>query len=170
VDGAGQQRGRHGVDAVIDFLERHRAAYEVIEHRDTLAATSEARASGTAPERMAKTVLLHDHDGFRVAVIPASEQLDLHKARALLQASGHLRLASEDEIEREFPAFDVGALPPFSALLGAPEILDRRLLVHHRVLCSGGDHQHTLEISPHEIERLGNPLVGDLCVKHRAGH
>jgi len=31
---------------------------------------------------MAKTMLLHDHDGFRVAVIPATEQLDLHKARA----------------------------------------------------------------------------------------
>ena len=67
--------------AVIDFLERHRVAYEVIEHRDTFAATSEARAAGTDPDRMAKTVLLHDRDGFRVAVVPASEELDLHKAR-----------------------------------------------------------------------------------------
>jgi Aminoacyl-tRNA editing domain len=121
MEGASQERGIHGVDAVIDFLERHQAAYEVIEHRDTFAATSEARAAGTPPERMAKTVLLHDHDAFRIAVIPATEQLDLHKARALLEASGHLRLASEEEIEREFPAFDVGAVPPFSALLGAPE-------------------------------------------------
>jgi Ala-tRNA(Pro) deacylase len=161
---ATQQRGIHGVDAVVDFLERHQAAYEVIEHRDTFAATSEARASGTPPERMAKTVLLHDHEGFRLAVIPATEHLDLHKARALLDASGHLRLASEQEIEREFPAFDVGALPPFSALLGAPELLDERLLAHHRILCAGGDHRHTLEISPHELERLGHPLVGDLCV------
>jgi len=74
VDGAAQGRRSHGVDVVIDFVERHRGAYEVIEHRDTLAATSEARASGTEPERMTKTVVLHDHDGFRVAVIPASEQ------------------------------------------------------------------------------------------------
>jgi Ala-tRNA(Pro) deacylase len=164
MEGASEKHGIHGVDTVIDFLERHRAAYEVIEHRDTFAATSEARAAGTPPDRMAKTVLLHDHEGFRVAVIPATEQLDLHKARALLGASGHLRLASEEEIEREFPAFDVGALPPFSALLGAPEVLDGRLLAHHRILCAGGDHRHTLEISPHEVERLGNPLVGDLCV------
>ena len=170
MEGATQGRGIHGVDAVIDFLERHQAAYEVIEHRDTFAATSEARAAGTAPDRMAKTVLLHDRDGFRVAVVPASEQLDLHKARALLGASGHLRLAREEEIGREFPVFDVGALPPFSALLGAPEILDTRLLAHHRILCSAGDHRHTLEMSPHEIERLGNPLVGDLCLEHRAVH
>ena len=164
MEGASQQRGIHGVDAVIDFLERHQGAYEVIEHRDTFAAHVEARAAGMPPERMAKTVLLHDHDGFRIAVIPATGQLDLHKARALLEASAHLRLASEEEIKREFPAFDVGAVPPFSALLGVAEVLDHRLLAHHRILCGGGDHQHTLEISPHEIERLGNPLVGDLCV------
>jgi hypothetical protein len=66
----GGERGGPEVDAVVDFLERHQAAYEVIEHRDTFAATSEARAAGMPPERMARTVLLHDHDGFRVAVIP----------------------------------------------------------------------------------------------------
>ena len=82
------------------------------------------------PARMAKTVLLHDHDGFRGVVLPASERLDLHKARERFGASGHLRLASEEEIEQEFPAFDPGALPPFGALLGAPEILDTRLLRH----------------------------------------
>lgn len=95
MDGAAQGRRSHGVDVVIDFVERHRGAYEVIEHRDTLAATSEARASGTAPERMGKTVLLHDHDGFRVAVIPASEQLDLHKAicgwRARMRSNASFR-------------------------------------------------------------------------------
>ena len=40
MEAASQEREIHGVDAVIDFLERHQAAYEVIEHRDTFAATS----------------------------------------------------------------------------------------------------------------------------------
>jgi Ala-tRNA(Pro) deacylase len=155
------KRGMHGIDAVVHFLERQRAPYEVIEHRMTFASAAEARASGIEPERMAKTVLLHDHDGFRVAVIPASERLDLQKVRVLLEASGHLRLASEDEIEREFPVFDAGALPPFGALL------DRRLLAHDKIICSGGDHRHTLEISPRQIERLGQPLVADICDEHQ---
>jgi prolyl-tRNA editing enzyme YbaK/EbsC (Cys-tRNA(Pro) deacylase) len=112
-------------------------------------------------------VLLHDHGGFRAVVIPASERLDLHKARMLLGASGHLRLASEDEIEREFPVLDPGALPPFSALLGLPEIMDKRLLGYDHVLCSGGDHRHALKVSPREIERLGDPLAADICQPHR---
>ena len=129
-------RGMHGIEAVVHFLDRERAPYELIEHADTFAAVDEASEAGSRPARMAKTVLLHDHDGFRVAVIPASEQLDLHKAICGWRA----RMRSSD------------------------------LLVHHRVFCSGGDHRHALEISPHEIERLGNPLVGDLCVKRRAAH
>jgi Ala-tRNA(Pro) deacylase len=157
------EMGMHGSDAVVHFLERKHAAYELIEHEDTFAAIDEARAAGSPLGRMAKTVLLHDHGGFRAAIIPASERLDLHKARELFGASGHLRLANEDEIEQEFPAFDAGALPPFSALLGTPEILDISLLDYHHVLCSGGDHRHTLKIAPREIERLGQPLVADVC-------
>jgi Ala-tRNA(Pro) deacylase len=162
------EQGLHGFEAVTHFLDRQRAPYELIEHTNTFAALDEASAAGSAPAGMAKTVLLHDHGGFRAAVIPASECLDLHKARELLQASGHLRLASEEEIEREFPVFDAGALPPFSGLLGTPEILDTRLLAHDHVLCSGGDHRHTLKISPREIERLGEPLVADICQAHRS--
>jgi len=157
-------RGMHGIEAVVHFLDRERAPYELIEHADTFAAVDEAGAAGSGPTRMAKTVLLHDHDGFRAAIVPASERLDLHKARELFGASGHLRLASEDEIGQEFPVFDAGALPPFSALLGVPEILDTRLLAHDHVLCSGGDHRHTLKVSPREIERLGEPLVADVCI------
>ena len=162
------EQGMHGFEAVTHFLDRQRAPYELIEHADTFAALDESSAAGGAPSRMAKTVLLHDHGGFRAAVIPASERLDLHKTRELFQASGHLRLASEEEIEREFPVFDAGALPPFSGLLGTPEILDTRLLAHDHVLCSGGDHRHTLKISPREIERLGEPLVADICQAHRS--
>jgi len=158
--------GMHGIEAVVDFLKRKRAPYDVIEHAETFAAVDEARAAAAPPARMAKTLLLHDHSGFRAAVIPASERLDVQRARMLLHASGHLRLASEEEIEREFPAFDAGALPPFSALFGTPEILDARLLAYHNVLCSGGDHRHTLKVSPREIQRLGEPLVADIC-EHR---
>jgi Ala-tRNA(Pro) deacylase len=158
------EQGMHGIGAVTHFLDRQHASYELIEHTATFAAVDEASAAGSAPAEMAKTVLLHDQGGFRAAVIPASERLDLHKARKLLQTTGHLRLATEEEIQEEFPAFDAGAMPPFSGLLGTPEILDTRLLAHDHVFCSGGDHRHALKISPREIQRLGEPLVADVCI------
>ena len=68
------EREMQGADAVAHFLDRQHATYELIEHHATYAAREEATAVGDAAPRMAKTVVLHDHDGFRVAVIPASEQ------------------------------------------------------------------------------------------------
>ena len=113
---------------------------------------------------MAKTVALHDTDGYRIAIIPASERVDVGKARKVFGASADMRLATEREIAQEFAAFDPGALPPFRGLLGAPEGLDTRLLHYHRILCSAGDHRHTLKISPGEIQRVGEPAVADVCV------
>jgi hypothetical protein len=59
--------------------------------------------------------------------------------------------------------FDAGAMPPFTALLGMPEIMDKRLLGYDHVLCSGGDHRHAIRVSPRDIERLGDRLVADIC-------
>ena len=152
-----------GIETVRQFLDDQEVHCEIVEHEDTFAAATEAKVAGLDPHETAKTVILHDRSGFSAAVIPASERLDLHKTRALLGGTRHLRLATEDEIERAFPDFDAGALPPFPALLVTPEVLDRRLLEHERILCSGGDHRHSVILSPRVLDRLGAPLVGDIC-------
>lgn len=158
------EHGMHGWQAVADFLDRQGAPFELVEHDETYSADAEAAVAGIEPERVAKTVVLHDHDGFRLAIIPASEKLDLRRVRDVFGASSHLRLATEEEIDREFFVFETGALPPFSSLLRVPEILDRRLLDHDAVVCSGGDHRHSMIVSPREIQRLGEPLVADVCM------
>ena len=142
------EHGMHGIEAVRYFLDRQAVPCEVVAHHETFAAASEAQSAGVDPHETARTVVLHDHGGLRAAVIPASERLDLGKARALLGGTRHLRLATEDEIEQALPVFDPGALPPFPALLAMPEAVDRRLWWYERILCSGGDHRHSLLISP----------------------
>ena len=102
-----------GIAAVIGFLERRQVPYEVVEHDPAYSAAAEARAAAADPEATAKTIALHDHDGYRLAVVPASERLDVRRARELLGASHHLRLATEEELERDFPTSEVGALPKF---------------------------------------------------------
>ena len=84
------EQGMHGAEAVAHFLDRKHASYELIEHYATYAARDEASAAGSAAPRMAKTVVLHDTDGYRIAIIPASERVDLDKARGVFGASrGH---------------------------------------------------------------------------------
>lgn len=152
-----------GIDLVHRYLEERGVAHEVVDHEKTFSATQEAKASGIAPDHAAKTMVLREGEDYRLAVIPASHRLDLRKARSALDATAHLRLASEKEMETDFPAFEVGAVPPLGPMLPAPEVLDTRLMDHERILCSGGDHRHSVLVDPRDLVRIGDVRVTDVC-------
>lgn len=151
-----------GIDAVTSVLERRAVPFEVVEHDPTYSAAAEARAADADPQATAKTVVLRDHDGYRLAVVPASERLDVRRARELLGASHHLRLATEQELERDFPGFEVGALPPFGTA-PLPEVVDVRLLRHQRIVCAGGEHRCSVLMDAVDLLRITEPRVGDIC-------
>jgi prolyl-tRNA editing enzyme YbaK/EbsC (Cys-tRNA(Pro) deacylase) len=88
--------------------------------------------------------------------------LDLRRARQALGATHHLRLATERELERDFPAFDLGAMPPF-ATTPLPEVVDLRLLRHDRIVCAGGEHRCSVRIDALELLRITEPRVSDIC-------
>jgi Ala-tRNA(Pro) deacylase len=152
-----------GLEIVTRYLDEQGVGYEVVEHKTTYTAAEEARAAGVAAEDAAKTLALRDEEGYRLAVIPASERLDLEKVRDLLGAGKSLRLATEDEMGSDFPDFELGALPPLGPLLPAAEVVDRRLLDHDRILCTGGDHRHGVLIDPQDLVELVQPKVADVC-------
>ncbi|GEM_PF-54940 len=157
----------HGVEIVRSFLDNHSVRYALSEHDEAYTAASEARASGAEPSEAAKTVMLRDEAGYLLAVIPAPERLDLAKVRRLTGRPS-LSLASEADLERDFPGFQVGALPPLGPLFGAPELVDSRLLEHGKLLCNGGDHRHSVVLDVHDLVRLAGAEVGDL-VAARSG-
>jgi Ala-tRNA(Pro) deacylase len=153
----------HGIDMVTAFLEAEGVRHEVLEHRPTFSAAAEARASGAEPREAAKTLALRDHDSYRMAVIPATHRLDLTRVREMLGCSSHLRLATEAELEQDFPMFDVGAMPPLGPMMPMPEVIDVHLLYHERIVCAGGDHRHSLRMDPRDLLRVCEPRVAAIC-------
>src|SRR5436309_2301186 len=110
------------------YLRDREVSFELIEHAHSESAAAEARAAHLPAEQTAKTVVLHTPDGYRFAVIPASDRLDLNKAAAALDVSRHqLRLASEEDLASDFAGYEVGALPPVGPDAPA-ELIDTRLL------------------------------------------
>lgn len=150
------------IDTLIGFLEDHGVAYEVVEHGTRFTAAAEARAAGIDPDDAAKDVVLRRGDDYVLAVIPASTQLDLRKTAELVGNGSELRLATEDDIAARFPQFELGALPPFGPILEVEEFVDQRLLDHERVLCSGGDHRHSVKVDPNDMVRVAGARVADL--------
>jgi len=149
--------------AIVDFLEGEGVDCELIEHEPTMSATAEARTMHRSPDQVAKTIVLHDGSAYVIAAIPAAERLDLHKLREALGATRRLQLAGEDEIAREFPTLEVGAVPPFGPMVPAAEVIDSALLEQPRILCPAGDHRHSVLVDPRDVVRITGASTAFIC-------
>jgi Ala-tRNA(Pro) deacylase len=148
---------------VTQYLEGEGVPFQLVEHPWTSSAFADARVTGHRPETVAKTVVLRGFAGYVLAIVPATERLDLRKLREVLGASRQLQLIDEAAMAVEFPEFEVGAIPPFGGELPAAEVIDRRLLDEDRVLCSSGDHMHSILIDPRDLVAVSDARVADIC-------
>jgi Ala-tRNA(Pro) deacylase len=160
--GPGDQQMGEGVSAIVAHLEAEGIPHRVVEHRETFTAAAEARATHAPPAETAKTIVLHAGDRHLLAVVPASERVDLAKLRSFLGLGKELRLASEAEIAQDFPRFEVGAVPPLGPTAPAAEVVDRRLLEADTIVCAGGDHRHAVALDPRDLVRATAAKVADI--------
>jgi len=151
------------VDAIVGFLEGASVPFELIEHKAVMSAGAEAQVAAESPEKVAKTIVLHDGSVYTVAAISAADRLDLHKLRDLLGTSPGLRLASEAEMARDFPSLELGAIPPFGPMVPAAEVIDSTLLEQERIVCPAGDHRHSVLVDPRDVVRITAARVADIC-------
>lgn len=149
--------------ALTRALEEHGVAYTVIPHRHVERALDEANALGVEPDAVAKTLVVASPGGYVRAVIPASERLDLHKLRDLLGAgSKKVHLASEEDLARDYPEFELGAVPPLG---GRPDpvLVDRRLAEQEEVVFEAGTHEESVRVRSADLLSAAGARVVDLC-------
>jgi Ala-tRNA(Pro) deacylase len=148
---------------VTRLLEEAGVDFDVLEHAHTERAVDEAAALGIGPEEVAKTLVLVAPGENVRAVLAASERIDLHKVAAVLGISGkRVHLASEDELARSYPDFELGAVPP----LGGREdrvIVDERLARRDSVVLEAGSHRRSVRVRAADLVRLTGAQVADLC-------
>ena len=158
-----EDEGKRGAAATRARLADRSIPHEILEHRPTYRAADEARSLDAAEGVLAKTVVAIDHDRYWLAVVPASRTVDLARLRRFTGGSRHLRLATEEEIGAAFAEFEVGATPPLGALIGVGQVIDPLVLAHDPVTCAGGDHQHSLRLSPDALIEAAQPTVADIA-------
>jgi Ala-tRNA(Pro) deacylase len=145
------------------LLEDAGLDFDVLEHAHTERAVDEAAALGIGPEEVAKTLVLVAPGTNVRAVLAASERIDLHKVAAVLGLSGKkVHLASEDDLARSYPDFELGAVPP----LGGREdrvIVDERLAGRDSVVLEAGAHDRSVRLKAADLVRLSQAQVADIC-------
>jgi hypothetical protein len=106
------------MSAVTEHLQQRGSAFELLPHRQAYTCTDEARALGIDADEVLKTLAVRTGVVYVLVVIPASCRLDLHLLRDVL-GDHQARLASEEELGRDFAGYQLGALPPLGALWAA---------------------------------------------------
>jgi Ala-tRNA(Pro) deacylase len=138
----------------IDHLEQQGAAFEALAHRQAYTSIDEARALGVDADEVLKTLAVRTGPGYVLAVVPGARRLDLRLVHEAL-GDNHARLASEEELDRDFPDYQLGALPPLGALVGANVYVDPEVLGHDTVVFAAGTQTESVKMRTQELFKEG---------------
>jgi len=146
-----------------DFLAGEEIEFELLPHGRTESASDEAVALGVDPHEVAKTIILTTARGYLRAVIPATERLDLHKVRYLLDLHETPFLTSEEELASAYPTFELGAVPPVGGPSGDRVVVDRKLADRDTLVIEAGSHVESVRVDTVDLLVLAQAEIGDLC-------
>ena len=153
------------MSSVTEHLERQGVDYEVLPHEPAVTSEAEAHVLGIPEDEVVKTVVLDLRTGHAFAVLPASCRLDLDRVREAVN-SRHVSLASEEEIARDYPEFELGAVPPLGAMVRTPLIVDTRVLEHEEVVFAGGEQTTSIRMRTADLFSTSTIRVAPICGDH----
>jgi Ala-tRNA(Pro) deacylase len=147
-----------------EYLARQNIQFEVLKHRATYDAQHLAQSIHVSGHHVAKTVLLRVGDGpdYVVAVLPASQHVDLEKLRVALGVD-FVELASETEVAERCPDCEIGALPPFGSHYGMKTVVDQTLVADEDIVFEGITHAEAIKMKYHDFDQLEHPTVATVC-------
>jgi Ala-tRNA(Pro) deacylase len=151
------------------YLDSKKVDYEIISHPRVFSTVEEAQALGIDADEIAKTLVIHiTHLGNQaLVVIPGGHKVSNTKIKELF-GTKHARLALEDELARDYPQFELGAVPPFGDLIKLPVYIDSRLVAHDDVIFSGGTHTDSIKMSMHDFLNTVNGALVDVAEEKTA--
>jgi Ala-tRNA(Pro) deacylase len=149
----------------MSILDEAGVSYELLAHAHTETAAAEAEALGVEPSEVAKTLVLSTPAGHVRALLPASERIDLRKVREHVEGGKRVHLATEEELGRDYPEFELGAVPPFG---GAADrvLVDSRLAERETVVLEAGSHERSVRVRTDDLLRITRGEVVDLSQEY----
>jgi Ala-tRNA(Pro) deacylase len=146
------------VQTLRDFLDRNRIKYVVISHSPAHTA-QEVAASAHIPGRaMAKTVIVKLDGRLAMAVLPASEMIDLDLLGDAAFAQ-QAELSDENEFRDRFPGCELGAMPPFGNLYGMDVYVADSLAEDDEIAFNAGSYTEVIRMAYPDYARLVKPRI-----------
>jgi Ala-tRNA(Pro) deacylase len=150
-----------------EFLDSHNVKYVVISHSVAYTAAGIAGLTHIPGRELAKTVIVKLDGALAMAVVTASQRVDLTLLKAATGANT-VELATENEFKERFPDCEVGAMPPFGNLYDMPVFADDTLSLDKEIAFNAGSHRELVRLAWEDFERLVKPRVMKLAAVRRA--
>lgn len=138
--------------ALENFLKEHRVAYDVVMHPHTMTSSQTAAQAHVPGDRLIKSVVVEDDDGYLMVALPSTHRLELGRLHRQLRRQ--LGLATENELAGLFKDCELGAIPPIGAAYGIETLVDDSLLQGGDVYFEAGDHEELIHISGKQFQDL----------------
>ena len=135
--------------------------FDVLDHERTDTAVLEAAVLGLRPSEVAKTIVVRTPDGDVRVVVSSGDRIDMHRLRELLGGGKDVRLATEEELERDYPEFELGAVPPVGGKADAV-LVDRRVAGRETIVLEAGVHDQSIRIEAGDLVRVTGARVVDV--------
>jgi Ala-tRNA(Pro) deacylase len=140
---------------VSDFLADQQIAFEEMIHPPAFTSQKLAKYLHVSGRQVVKTVLLKGPRDFFLAVLPATQTIDLQRLSAHM--NGAVRLASEAELHEVFRDCEWGALAPFGRLYGLSTVLEAGIAADAMIVFGAQRHALAIRMLCRDFVLLENP-------------
>jgi Ala-tRNA(Pro) deacylase len=144
--------------ALKNFLDQNGVKYVVISHSPAFTAQEIAAKAHISGEEVAKTVIVKIDDRLAMAVLPASQKVDLQQMQQAI-GTRRIEIAEEEEFRSRFPECDLGAMPPFGNLYGMDVYVSDNLVEDVEIAFNAGSFTELIKLAYSDFERLVGPRV-----------
>lgn len=134
------------------YLDNEHVDYEIIEHPYADTSMHVAQNAHISGEKIAKAVLLHDGDGYMLAIVPATHKVRLGKLHKKFKR--YLSLADETEIHELFDDCSIGAIPPLGKAYNVDVVYDDTFTKRNDIYFEAGDHTSLVHMSKEDFRTL----------------
>ena len=98
---------------IVDYMQQQNIQFDVVNHPHSDSSMGSAIAASIKPSRIAKAVILEDHQSRHLmAILPADKTVSLFKLQGVLDSS--YELVKEKALLEMFSDCQLGAIPAFS--------------------------------------------------------
>jgi Ala-tRNA(Pro) deacylase len=146
------------VQMLKEYLDYHLVKYVVIQHSPAFTMQEIASATQIPGKELAKTVIVKIDGALAMAVVPASQRVDLEQLREALEVR-EVRLAGEREFRDRFPDCEPGAMPPFGNLYEMDVYVADSLTEDEEIAFNAGSHTQLVRMAYRDFARLVQPQV-----------